>query len=107
MKQLALANESQKGGVVVILAERDKEEMELDIARFESDMRGTIVICRSGSPLVMADLKKVRSYCSAPLADISLSFQTEDHICLALPWLPSSSQPSVSMTPTLDIDGVS
>ncbi|GAQ84141.1 ion channel DMI1 chloroplast precursor [Klebsormidium nitens] len=59
LKQLALANESQKGGVVVILAEKDKEEMELDIARFESDMRGTIVICRSGSPLVMADLKKV------------------------------------------------
>jgi hypothetical protein len=45
--------------VVVILSERDKEEMELDIARFESDMRGTVVICRSGSPLVMADLKKV------------------------------------------------
>lgn len=42
-----------------MLAERDKEEMELDIAKMEFDFRGTSVICRSGSPLILADLKKV------------------------------------------------
>ncbi|KAL4309192.1 hypothetical protein GQ457_01G035370 [Hibiscus cannabinus] len=43
------------------MAERDKEEMELDIAKMEFDFRGTSVICRSGSPLILADLKKARA----------------------------------------------
>uniref|UniRef100_A0A1J3DMZ6 Putative ion channel POLLUX n=1 Tax=Noccaea caerulescens TaxID=107243 RepID=A0A1J3DMZ6_NOCCA len=59
LKQLAIANKSIGGGVVVVLAERDKEEMETDIAKFEFDLMGTSVICRSGSPLILADLKKV------------------------------------------------
>lgn len=59
LKQLAIANKSLGGGVVVVLAERDKEEMELDIAKLEFDLMGTSVICRSGSPLILADLKKV------------------------------------------------
>ncbi|XP_062026105.1 ion channel DMI1 isoform X2 [Rosa rugosa] len=59
LKQLAIANKSVGGGVVVVLAERDKEEMEIDIAKLEFDFMGTSVICRSGSPLILADLKKV------------------------------------------------
>ncbi|KAF9608482.1 hypothetical protein IFM89_009848 [Coptis chinensis] len=59
LKQLAIANKSIGGGVVVVLAERDKEEMEADIAKLEFDFMGTSVICRSGSPLIVADLKKV------------------------------------------------
>jgi hypothetical protein len=42
-----------------VMAERDKEEMEADIAKMEFDLKGTSVICRSGSPLILADLKKV------------------------------------------------
>lgn len=52
---------------MVVLAERDKEEMELDIAKLEFDFMGTSVICRSGSPLILADLKKVHSGISALL----------------------------------------
>ena len=59
LKQLAVANESLGGSVVVVLAERCKEEMESEVARLEFDLRGTSVICRSGSPLVIGDLKKV------------------------------------------------
>ncbi|XP_062090122.1 ion channel CASTOR-like isoform X1 [Humulus lupulus] len=59
LNQLAIANESLGGGVVVVMAERDKEEMELDIAKMEFDFKGTSVICRSGSPLILVDLKKV------------------------------------------------
>ncbi|VVB15507.1 unnamed protein product [Arabis nemorensis] len=59
LKQLAIANKSIGGGVVVVLAERDKEEMEIDISKFEFDLMGTSVIYRSGSPLILADLKKV------------------------------------------------
>ena len=44
---------------MVVLAERDKEEMEMDISKLEFDFMGTSVICRSGSPLILADLKKV------------------------------------------------
>lgn len=62
MKQLAIANMSIGGGVVVVLAERDKEEMEMDIAKLEFDFMGTSVICRSGSPLILADLKKARKH---------------------------------------------
>lgn len=35
--------------------------MEMDIAKLEFDFMGTSVICRSGSPLILADLKKVIS----------------------------------------------
>lgn len=49
----------------MVMAERDKEEMELDIAKMEFDFKGTSVICRSGSPLILADLKKVL-LCNAP-----------------------------------------
>ncbi|KAI8012481.1 Ion channel CASTOR [Camellia lanceoleosa] len=59
LNQLAMANESLGGGIVVVMAERDKEEMETDIAKMEFDFRGTSVISRSGSPLILADLKKV------------------------------------------------
>ncbi|XXG89396.1 hypothetical protein AAC387_Pa12g1403 [Persea americana] len=59
LNQIAIANESLGGGIVVVMAERDKEEMELDIAKMEFDFKGTSVICRSGSPLILADLKKV------------------------------------------------
>ena len=59
MKQLAIANKSIGGGVIVVLAERDKEEMEMDIAKLEFDLMETSIICRSGSPLILADLKKV------------------------------------------------
>ncbi|XP_050210846.1 ion channel DMI1 isoform X2 [Mercurialis annua] len=59
LKQLAIANKSVGGGVVVVLAEREKEEMEMDIAKLEFDFMGTSVICRSGSSLILADLKKV------------------------------------------------
>ena len=45
MKQLAIANKSIGGGVVVVLAERDKEEMEIDIGKLEFDFMGIIVIC--------------------------------------------------------------
>lgn len=48
--------------MIVVLAERDKEEMEMDIAKLEFDFMGTSVICRSGSPLILADLKKVHNY---------------------------------------------
>ena len=44
LKQLAIANKSVGGGVVVVLAERDKEEMEMEIKNLEFDFKGKYVI---------------------------------------------------------------
>ena len=72
LHQLAIANESLGGGIVVVMAERDKEEMELDIAKMEFNFKGTSVICRSGSPLILADLKKVCLLCLLVVQHIML-----------------------------------
>jgi len=65
IQQIALANESEGGGVVVVLAENDKNEMEETLeSAIESrenalHLMGTEVIFRSGNPLVQFDLMKV------------------------------------------------
>lgn len=71
LNQLAIANESLGRGVVVVMAERDKEDMENDIAKMEFDFKGTTVICRSGSPLILSDLKKVTIHI-CPLVHLKL-----------------------------------
>ena len=59
-----------------MMAERDKEEMESDIAKMEFDFRQTSVICRSGSPLILADLKKVHRSSVLMNLYIGLTFVT-------------------------------
>jgi voltage-gated potassium channel Kch len=56
LSELAVANESAKRPVVVILADRDKVEMEEDIRDKVADLKGTRVVCRSGSPIDLGDL---------------------------------------------------
>jgi len=58
--EICLANESEGGGTIVVMAERDKQEMEEQInERAHFDFLGTCVICRSGSPIIANDLEKV------------------------------------------------
>ena len=38
------------GGVIVVLATNDKEEMEEAINEQDIDLKGSVVICRSGIP---------------------------------------------------------
>uniref|UniRef100_A0A7S2S8C3 RCK N-terminal domain-containing protein n=1 Tax=Mucochytrium quahogii TaxID=96639 RepID=A0A7S2S8C3_9STRA len=61
IREIAIANESEGGGVIVLLAERPKEDMEADLLHSLSPegLSGTVVIFRSGSPLIMNDLLKV------------------------------------------------
>jgi voltage-gated potassium channel Kch len=56
LSELAIANESRRRPVVVILADRDKVEMEDDIKEKVGNLRGTRVVCRSGSPIDLGDL---------------------------------------------------
>lgn len=56
VRELTLANESRRRPVVVVLADRDKVEMEEQLAAKVPDLRGTRVVCRSGSPMDIDEL---------------------------------------------------
>jgi hypothetical protein len=62
-----LANESEGGGVVVVLSDvGTKQELEEEVADLENDsdaggLLGTRVVVRSGSPLLASDLRRVSS----------------------------------------------
>ena len=55
VRELTVANESRRRPVIVILADRDKVEMEEDLRAKVDDLRGTREICRSGSPMDLDD----------------------------------------------------
>lgn len=56
ISELTIANESRTKPVIVILADRDKVDMEDEVKAKVPDLRGTRVICRSGSPMDIDDL---------------------------------------------------
>jgi voltage-gated potassium channel Kch len=56
IRELTIANESRRKPVIVVLADRDKVEMEEELRAKVDDFRGTRVICRSGSPMDIDDL---------------------------------------------------
>eukprot|EP00644_Phytophthora_capsici_P010731 jgi/Phyca11/5991/fgenesh1_pm.PHYCAscaffold_9_\ len=64
IRQICLANASEHGGVIVVLAEMDKEELEaeLDSQMRKEELRGTRVIFRTGTPLLSVDLLKVSAH---------------------------------------------
>jgi voltage-gated potassium channel Kch len=59
VSELAIANESRRRPAVVILADRDKVEMEDAIRDKVGDLRSTRVVCRTGSPIDLDDLEIV------------------------------------------------
>lgn len=56
IEQLVQANASKRSQRVVVLADRDKVEMEDEIRQRVPDTRTTRVICRAGSPIDPADI---------------------------------------------------
>lgn len=56
ISELIEANENLKEGVIVILADRDKVEMEDEIRLKVGDTRNTRVICRTGDPIDIDDI---------------------------------------------------
>ncbi len=59
ISELVLANENRKKACIVILANKDKVEMEDDIRDKVADLKNTRVVCRSGSPIDLTDLEMV------------------------------------------------
>jgi len=57
--ELAEANASRRNACVVILADRDKVEIEDEIRGKEINLKGTRVVCRQGSPTELSDLEIV------------------------------------------------
>lgn len=59
LSELSVANESERRPSIVILAHHDKVDMEDAIRERITDLRGTRVVCRTGDPIVPADLEMV------------------------------------------------
>jgi voltage-gated potassium channel Kch len=57
ISELLIANENKRKPRIVIMADRDKVEMEDEIRQKFPDTKNTKVICRTGSPLDLDDLK--------------------------------------------------
>ncbi len=56
ISELTIANESRKRPRIVIMADKDKVEMEDEIAQKVPNLKNTRVICRSGDPTDLGDL---------------------------------------------------
>jgi ion channel POLLUX/CASTOR len=59
ISELVIANASQRKSCIVILAEKDKIEMEDEIRDKVGDTGRTHIVCRTGSPIDMNDLQIV------------------------------------------------
>jgi ion channel POLLUX/CASTOR len=59
ISELIIANESAKKSCIVILAEKDKVEMEDEIRDRIPNTKRTRIVCRTGSPIDMTDLQIV------------------------------------------------
>ena len=51
VRELTIANESRRRPAIVVLADRDPVEMEEDLRTKVPDLRGSRLVCRSGSPM--------------------------------------------------------
>jgi len=77
IQQVALANESEGGGTIVVLATNDKEELEETLASAvasnENPLRllGTEVIFRSGNPLLESELRRVSTQTARSVVSLS------------------------------------
>ena len=69
--QLALANQSRRRHRIVIMADRDKVEMEDEIAREVPNLRNTRIVCRSGDPTDLGDLAITSPHSSRSIIVVS------------------------------------
>ena len=76
ISELVIANQSRKHPRIVIMANKDKVEMEDEIADKIEDLKNTKIICRSGDPTDLYDLSIVNPQTSRSI--IVLSPEGED-----------------------------
>ncbi|MBS1180226.1 MAG: hypothetical protein H6Q99_106 [Proteobacteria bacterium] len=71
ISELVIANESRRRPRIVVMANRDKVEMEDEIAAKVPDSRNTRIICRSGDPTDLYDLAIVNPQTSRSVVVLS------------------------------------
>lgn len=71
ISELVIANENQKNPRIVILADRDKVEMEDEIRTKVGDTKNTRVVCRSGTPIDLDDLEIVNPHAAKSVIILS------------------------------------
>jgi len=76
--ELLIANENQKDPCIVVLAERDKVEMEDALRSKFPNTRNTRVICRSGNPLDLDDLAVVDPHSARSIVVLAPETETPD-----------------------------
>lgn len=62
ISELVIANESERKPVIVVLADRDKLDMEEEIREKVGPLLNTTVICRSGNPLDQDEVLRANPY---------------------------------------------
>lgn len=78
--QLCLANESDGGGTIVILADMDKEEMDAFMQDniSESDRLGSRIVTRRGQPIDIFSLRKVNAMEARSIVCLSVEFDPDE-----------------------------
>jgi ion channel POLLUX/CASTOR len=71
ISELVVANANQKRPRVVVLADRDKVEMEEEIRTKVRDTKNTRVVCRSGSAVDLSDLEIVNPHAAKSVIILS------------------------------------
>lgn len=71
LSELSIANASRRRACVVVMAEKDKVEMEDAISSKLPDLKTTRVICRSGDPTDLFDLQIVSPQTSSSIVVLS------------------------------------
>jgi len=98
ISELVIANENQRHPCIAILADRDKVEMEDDVHSKVADTKNTRIVCRTGSPIDMAELEIVNPHGAKSI--IILSPETNDpdsHVIKAI--LALTNHPNRRPTP--------
>jgi voltage-gated potassium channel Kch len=71
ISELIIANENQKKPRIVILADKDKVEMEDEIRAHVGDTKNTRIVCRSGNPIDLFHLEIVNPHATKSIIILS------------------------------------
>lgn len=82
ISELVVANRSRKRPRIVIMANRDKVEMEDEIAAKVADLGNTRIICRSGDPTDLYDLSLVSQQSARSIVVLSPEGEEDPDSCV-------------------------
>ncbi|ETW06351.1 hypothetical protein H310_02631 [Aphanomyces invadans] len=71
IREICAANQSEGGGVIVVLCTRDKTELEAEIYHCITDWKGTKLVVCCGNPLLTTDLLRVSAHLARSITIMS------------------------------------